>query len=301
MTDYAFLNASLNDTEGGYLVPVGYSNKIINNIQQMDQSLSLLKPWPMTTLVENVPLMSTAASASYTSAEGEAKGATQPAFTQLTLTAQELAAVVVVTERLLMSTNIAGLMGVIQDDLAKAFARAKVQTLFGYANDGTFTNDLTDDAVSSVAYGANGDLMADMSELLSALETLGYFENLAWVTHPAVRRKFRDLRDDNGALILQPGTANAPEMLYGYPIKYSTYFSKVGSPAAYEMFLCDWSKIVEGQMQELRMAKSREATITLSDDSTVNLFQKNMVAIKAWLYHSFGAADLNAVGKLTGL
>jgi hypothetical protein len=67
------------------------------------------------------------------------------------------------------------------------------------------------------------------------------------------------------------------------------------------MFLCDWSKIVEGQMQELRFARSNDATITLADGSTVNLFQKNMVAIKAWLYHAFGVADLNAVGKITGL
>jgi len=301
MTDYSFLNATLNNDEGAYLVPQGYADKIINNIQQMDQSLGLLKPWPMTTLVENVPLLSAASTASYTSAEGSAKANTKPTFGQMTLTCQELAAVVVVTERLLMSTNIKGLMSVIQEDLTKAFAKVKVQTLFGYANDGTFTNDLTDDAVSTVAYGDNDDLLADGSELLSKLEVLGYFENLVWVTHPAVRRKFRDLRDDNGQLILQPGTANAPETLFNYPIKYSTYFSKVGSPAAYEMFLCDWSKIVEGQMQQLMFAKSKDATITLSDDTEVNLFQKNMVAIKAWLYHSFGVADLNAVGKLTGL
>jgi HK97 family phage major capsid protein len=197
MTDYDFLNASLNNDEGGYLVPVGYANKIINNINQADQSLSLVRSWPMSTLVENVPLLSTAAAAAYTSAEGQNKGNTQPAFGQMTLTCKELAAVVVVTERLLMATNIDGLIGVIQEDLVKAFAKAKVQTLFGYANDGTFTNDLTDDAVSTVAYGTGDDLLADCSALLGDLEALGYFENLAWVTHPAVRQKFRDLRDDN--------------------------------------------------------------------------------------------------------
>jgi hypothetical protein len=65
--------------------------------------------------------------------------------------------------------------------------------------------------------------------------------------------------------------------------------------------VADWSKIIEGNLQELRLARSNEATITLADTSTVNLFQKNMVAIKAWLYSAFAIVDDNALAKVTGL
>ena len=47
------------------------------------------------------------------------------------------------------------------------------------------------------------------------------------------------------------------------------------------MFVADWSKVEE--IQNFNDNKSNEA-ITLADNSTVNLFQKNMVAIKVWLY-----------------
>ena len=301
MADKDFLNATINDDEGGYLVPEEYSTKILNNINQYDETLGLMRKWPMTRDVENIPLLSTASSASWTSAEGGAKANTQPVFGQLTLTANELAAVVVVTERLLMTTNIAGLMGVIEEDLVSAFAKSKVQTYFGYADDGTFTYDLTDDAGNEVAFGTNDDLLADISAAQQYLEINGNKGPFAFATHPAVRHQLRTLRDDNGAPLLNPATSNTPETLFGYPIKYSTYFEKVGSPAAYELFVADWSKVIEGQMMGLRMSKSRDATITLADASTVNLFQKNMVAIKAWLYVGFSVSDLNAVAKVTGL
>ena len=301
MTDYDYLNSTLNDDEGGYLVPPEYANKILNNINQYDETLGLMKKWPMARDVEYIPILSTASSASWTSAEGGSKGNTQPVFSQLTLTAKELAAVVVVTERLLATTNIAGLMGIIQDDLVSAFAKSKVQTYFGYADDGTFTYDLTDDAGNSVAFGDNDDLLADISEAIQYLEVNGNKGPFAFATHPAVRHQLRTLRDDNGAPMLNPATANSPETLFGYPIKYSTYFSTVGSPAKYELFVADWSKVIEGQMMGLRMAKSRDATITLADASTVNLFQQNMVAIKAWMYVAFSVSDLDAVAKVTGL
>jgi len=303
MTDYDYLNATLNDDEGGYLVPPEYSAKILNNIMQYDETLSLPRKWPMSRDVEYVPLLSTASSASWTSAEGGNKGNTQPVFGQLTLTAKELAAVVVVTERLLATTNIAGLMGVIQEDLIRAFAKSKVQTYFGYADDGTFTYDLTDDtpAAHTIAYGTGADLLVDISSALQAIEEDGFKDNIAFATHPAVRHQLRTLRDDNGLPMLNPATANTPETLFGYPIKYSTYFSKVGSPAKYELFVADWSKVIEGQMMGLKMAKSRDATITLADSSTVNLFQQNMVAIKAWLYVAFSVSNVNALGKVTGL
>lgn len=301
MADYDYLNATLNDDEGGYLVPEEYSSKLLSKINEYDETLGLMRKWPMVRDVEYIPQLTTASSASWTSAEGGNKGNTQPVFGQLTLTAKELAAVVVVTERLLMTTNVPGLIGIITDDLVQAFSKQKVQTYFGYANDGTFTYDMTNDAANSVAYGTNDDIFGDISQSLQDLESNGFKDNIAFATHPAVRHQLRTVRDDNGLPILNPATANAPETLYGYPIKYSTYFTTTGSPAKYELFVADWSKVIEGQMMGIKMAKSKDATITLADESTVNLFQQNMVAIKAWLYVSFSISDVNAVSKVTGL
>lgn len=302
MTDYDFLNASLNNDEGGYLVPEPLAKQLLSNINEQSGLLPLLRKWPMTSLTEDIPLLASGSTASYTSAEGGAKANTQPVFSQITLTAKELAAIVVVTERLLMVSNIDNLMGVIQEDLVNAFISAKEKEYAGYGGS-VYTHNLSDDVPNDhiIAAGTGDDYLVDISNALGCIEEHGYVNNIAFVTHPAVRAKFRNLRTDDGVPLLQPATANAPETLYGYPIKYSTYFEKVGSPAGYEMFVADWSKVIEGNLQNLMIAKSNEATITLADNSTVNLFQKNMVAIKAWLYSAFEIVDVNAIAKVTGL
>ena len=302
MTDYDFLNASLNNDEGGYLVPEPLAKQLLSNINEQSGLLPLLRKWPMTSLTEDIPLLASGSTASYTSAEGGAKANTQPVFSQITLTAKELAAIVVVTERLLMVSNIDNLMGVIQEDLVNAFISAKEKEYAGYGGS-VYTHNLSDDVPNDhiIAAGTGDDYLVDISNALGCIEEHGYINNIAFITHPAVRAKFRNLRTTEGVPLLQPATANAPETLYGYPIKYSTYFEKVGSPAGYEMFVADWSKVIEGNLQNLMIAKSNEATITLADNSTVNLFQKNMVAIKAWLYSAFEIVDVNAIAKVTGL
>ena len=302
MTDYKFLNATLNNSEGGYLVPEPLANQILTNINNQSGLIQLLRKWPMSSLTEKIPVLSSGSSATYTSAEGDNKANTQPAFSQITLTAEELSAVVVVTERLLMSSNIDNLIGVIQDDLVNAFVSAKEKEYAGYGGS-VYTHNISDyvPVAHTIAAGTGDDILVDISNALGAIEEHGYFSNIAFVTHPAVRAKLRNLRTTDGIPILQPANAGAPETLFGYPIKYSTYFEKVGSPSGYEMFVADWSKVIEGNLQELRLAKSTEATITLADSSTVNLFQKNMVAIKAWLYSAFEIVDANALAKVTGL
>lgn len=302
MTDYKFLNATLNGSEGAYLVPGPLANQIISNINAQSGLIQLLRKWPMTSITEKIPILATGSSAAFVTAEGGAKANTQPAFGQITLTAEELAAVVVVTERLLMTSNISNLIDVIQEDLVNAFVSAKEKEYTGYGGS-VFTHNLSSytPAGHTIAAGTGDDLLVDISNALGAIEEHGYYSNIAFVTHPAVRAKLRNLRTTDGIPILQPAVAGAPETLFGYPIKYSTYFEKTGSPSGYELFVADWSKVIEGNLQEIRIAKSTDATITLADNSTVNLFQKNMVAIKAWMYCAFEIADANALAKVTGL
>ena len=297
-----FLNASLNNDEGKYTVPAPLSKELINNIIQFSGMLQLLRKWPMSNLSEKIPLLSTAAAASYTGTEGNKKVSTHPAFGQIELLAKELSATVVITEQLIENTNIDGLIEIIQEDLRNAFICAKEKEYAGYGGS-VYASDLTTQTPADhiIAVGSYGDLLLALSAALGCIEEHGFFENIAWITHPAVKKSFRDLRDDNGQLLLQPATANSPETLYGYPIKYSTYFEKVGSPAKYELFVADWRKIIEGQRQELRLSRSSEASVVLADGTTVNLWQDNMVGIKGWLYAAFEIADVNCLAKVTGL
>ncbi len=296
----AYLNAT-NATEGENLIAHPIASQIISNINQKSGLLQLLRKWPMSDLTEEIPLLTASSTATYNSSEAGAKTGTQPTFGQITLTAKELAAIVVLTERFIDNSKVENIAGLVQQDLVDAFVTAKEKEYAGYGGS-VYTHNLTTDTpvAHTVAYGANADLLVDISEAMGYLEEDGYTD-FAFITHPAVKKRFRNLRDDDGGLILLPGTANSPDTLFGYPIKYSTAFEKVGSPSGYELFIADWSKIIEGVRQEIRIGKSKDASIVLSDGTTVNLFQKNMVAIKAWLYAAFEIADVNALAKVTGL
>ena len=304
MTDYAFLNATLNNDEGKYLVPTPLANQIIDNVYRSSGLLQLLRKWPMTSVTEKIPLLSTGSTASYTSAEGGAKGATQPAFGLITLTAQELAAIVVTTELLLATSNLSNLSSVIQEDIVNAIVEAKEKEYAGYGGS-VYSSDLTSQTpgTHTIAAGTGDDIVVDISNALGCIEEhIVGTPKIAFLTHPAIRAQLRNLRSATDKLpIFQPANGAAPDTLFGYPIVYSGNFEKTGSPSGYELFVADWNKVIEGNLQGLQLAKSRDATITLSDQTSKSMFQNNMVAIKAWIYSAFEIADVNILAKVTGL
>lgn len=304
MTDYDYLNATLNNDEGKYTVPAPLAKQIIDNVYRSSGLLQLLRKWPMSSVTESIPLLSTGSTATYTSAEGAAKGNTQPVFGLMTLTAKELAAVVVTTELLLKTSNIANIANVIQEDLVNAFVTAKEKEYLGYAG-AVYTSDLTTQTPGdhTIAAGTGDDIVVDISNALACIEEhIVGTPKIVFATHPAVRAQLRNLRSATDKLpIFQPANGTAPDTLFGYPIVYSGNFEKTGSPSGYELFVADWNKVIEGNLQGLQLAKSSEASIVLADASTVNLFQMNMVAIKAWLYSAFEIADVNILAKVTGL
>lgn len=299
-----FLNATLANGEGKYTVPAPLANQIIDNVYKSSGLLSLLKKWPMTSVTEQIPLFSTGSTAAYTSAEGAAKTNTQPAFGLVTLTAKELAAVTVITELLLATSNLSNIAGIIQDDIVQAIVAAKEKEYAGYGGS-VYASDLTTQtpAAHTIAAGTGTDIVADISNALGCIEAhIVGTPRIAFITHPAVKAQLRNLRSANDNLpIFQSANGAAIETLFGYPIVFSGNFVQAGSPAGYELFVADWNKVIEGNLQGMQIAKSNEASIVLADASTVNLFQMNMVAIKAWIYSAFAIADVNILAKVTGL
>jgi len=302
MTD--FLNATLANSEGKYTVPEPLAKQIIDNVYRSSGLLQLLRNWPMTSITERIPLLASGSTAAYTSAEGGAKGNTQPSFGQITLTAQELAAIVVTTELLLRTSNLENLSSVIQEDLVNAFVEAKEKEYAGYGGS-VYTHNLTDytPVAHTIAYGTGDDLVADISSALGCVEEhIVGTPKIAFIGHTSLRAKLRNLRSATDKLpIFQGANGNAPDTLFGYPLVYSGNFVKTGSPAKYELFVADWKKVIEGNLQGLELAKSKDATITLADNTTKSMFQNNMVAIKGWLYSAFEIADPNILAKVTGL
>lgn len=298
MADYQ--NASTN-ADGKYLVPSPLAGELLKNIQEVSVILPRIRKWPMSSLTEDINMVDDEVAATWVASEATAKTGSKATFTRIQLIANELAVVVPFTERILDNANV-DIMSVLREQVVNAFVKKLEQSYSGYDSTTPFAQNLTDDIPNdnTVAFGAGDDLLADISATLSKIEVGGYTDNIAFLTHPAVKHSLRVLRDDNGAPILQPATASEPATLFGYPIYFSRYFTKTGSPEKYELMVGDWSYAIEGTRQEMRFAVSRDASIVIGG-TTYNLFQQNMVALKAWMYRAFVIRNTAAFAKLTGL
>ena len=86
-------------------------------------------------------------------------------------------------------------------------------------------------------------------------------------------------------------------MILGNP----TYLTKgafvSGSPATIG-FVGDWSKAMYGVVEGVDITFADQATLTLADSSVINLFQRNMFAVRAEIEIGF-RADTTVFNKLT--
>lgn len=98
-------------------------------------------------------------------------------------------------------------------------------------------------------------------------------------------------------LFINSVAEGAIPMILGNP----TYLTKgafvSGSPAVVGV-AGDWSKAMYGIVEGVDITISKDATLTLADSSTINLFQRNMFAVRAEIEIGF-RADVTAFNKFT--
>ena len=98
-------------------------------------------------------------------------------------------------------------------------------------------------------------------------------------------------------LFINSVAEGAIPMILGNP----TYLTKgafvSGSPDTIGV-LGDWTKAMYGVVEGVDISFSSDATLTLADNSTINLFQRNMFAVRAEIEIGF-RADTSCFNKLT--
>jgi hypothetical protein len=102
---------------------------------------------------------------------------------------------------------------------------------------------------------------------------------------------------DKRPLFINSVAEGAIPMILGNP----TYLTKGafvnGSPATIGV-AGDWTKAMYGIVEGVEISFSSDATLTLADSSKINLFQRNMFAVRAEIEIGF-RADTSVFNKLT--
>ena len=102
---------------------------------------------------------------------------------------------------------------------------------------------------------------------------------------------------DHRPLFINNVSEGAIPMILGARAEISKGAYVAGSPNTVGI-AGDWTKAVCGIVEEIEIAFSSDASLTLANGSTINLFQRNMFAVRAEIEIGF-RADLTVFNKIT--
>ena len=103
--------------------------------------------------------------------------------------------------------------------------------------------------------------------------------------------------DNKRPLFINSVAEGAIPMVLGAPTKISKGAYKTGSPATVGV-VGDWTQALYGTVEGVKIDYSADATLVVDQDTTINLFQQNMFAVRAEIELGF-RADTACFNRLT--
>jgi len=140
-----------------------------------------------------------------------------------------------------------------------------------------------------------GVLNADsLIDVVSRLDPL-YLQNAVWIMNSITWRKAMQLKDSqNRYLFIADPTGKTPGTILGYPVL------RIDSLPAANIWFGDLKGYYIGYRGGLSVSKSTEASITMAANQSINLFERNMFAIRIERRVDGELADLDSMVVLTG-
>lgn len=263
---------------GDVVIPEDLAKDIVKSATEASTVLSLpgVNVRRMSRKEHKIPVSATLASAAWVD-EGSTKSQTTATWSSLTITAEELAAIVTVHDNVLDDADF-DLFEEIKPQLAEAIGSAfDAAVLFGTNAPASFPNSVVETAVAAayeVEDGAGVDLAADVNSAMALVEADGLAVN-GHVARLAVKSRLRGLRDENGAPIFVSSLANdgGAASLYGEPIAFSS--NGAWDPDAATLITGAWDHLCIGLRSDLAFSVSKEATV-----GGVSLFETDRTALR---------------------
>jgi HK97 family phage major capsid protein len=210
-------------SEGGYLVPEGYSNELIAALKDM----SILRRAGARVITVtgtdsfNVPTLSHSTAAVKTSEEG-AYSEVEPTVGEVTFVPMKLTKLVKVSEELLMDSRIDLMRQVLMPDFEQAFAAA--ENSYFTTGSGSGSSEPQGITVGASDSGVTTSTASTISadNIIDTYHALGYLyrQNAVWLMNDTTIKAIRKLKESTtGNYLWQPGlTAGQPDTIMGRPV-----------------------------------------------------------------------------------
>lgn len=291
---------------GGALVPQNIHSEIIELLRARTVVRRLgaqTVPLPNGNL--SLPRLASGATAGYVG-EGTDVAATEAEFDDVKLNAKTMITLVPMSNQLigragfqveqLVLNDILGAMAVRED---KAFLRddGTSSTPTGFKARATAASRTL--AWSGTANLATIDAYLD-SLILMVLQSDSLLISPGWSLSPRSYMKLKGLRDGNGNKVY-------PEMdqgmLKGYPILHSTTIPvNLGAGTnESEIYFADWNDVVIGEMDNMTIDFSREATYKDGSGNLVSAYARNQSLIRVVAEHDVGFRHVEGLALGTGV
>lgn len=291
-------------TAGGALVQESYAREVIELLRARSV-IRKLSPVVVQLVNGNftMPKLTGGARATYV---GEAKQITKTQETvgQLKLSEKKLAALVPVSNDLLMNASPDASL-LVRDDLIAAMA-TKEDAAF-LRDDGTeFTpKGIRHWAVAANVSASNGTTLAqvrqDIRELIQALQGANVrMLRPAWIMAPRAKNFMMwDLVTANDTLPFHDELAQG--RLNGWPVGVTNNVpTNLGAGTDSELYLVDMADVVIGDAMTLQIALSQEASYT-DGSNTRHAFERDETVVRAISKHDIGMRHDESIAVKTGL
>lgn len=292
------------DAAGGFLVSEQYGQTLQNTINRRAAAWGLARVERVVGRRQKYAIYAGRPTAAFVG-EGAAKPVTGAEFNELTVNVKKIATNVIYTEELLEDAR----------EDPSVFVSADVETAFtdlidahvlGMAGSALVTSSFDDSLAATtqkVELGADGDAFAKaISEAIGIIEGNGGVPSGIAAAYD-VRAHLRDARSatETTEPIYTAGyEANAPETLYGVPIRWTTNLDgfpagltgAAGSPAKVAAIVGDFTHAVGVVRRDIGVRFSDQATLNVAGVDQ-NMWQENKLAAQWEMRVGFAIHDRN--------
>lgn len=145
-----------------------------------------------------------------------------------------------------------------------------------------------------------GNLYDDFNDVMALIEENDIIPQ-AFVTTPKFNRHLRGAKDETGLPIFNAPTQGATATALGLPIAYGS--RKAWDYKKANLFTGDFDTSFYGILQNINYEISKDATITTltdEDGQPINLFERDLIALKATMMIGFMTIKDDAFGAIKG-
>ena len=271
-------------------LPVDVSREILQKTQEASAVMSLARRVDLPGRGAAINVITSDPTASWVG-ETAAKPVSNPGVATKVMQAYKLAVIVPFSNE--FRRDVAALYDAIVERLPRALGEQFDATVLTGSAPGSNFDTFASVTAQSIQSNAYGGLVAADTDISTHGGNLN-----GVVLSPYGKGVLLAATDDNKRpLFINSVAEGAIPMVLGAPTKISKGAYKTGSPATVGV-VGDWTQALYGTVEGVKIDYSADATLVVDQNTTINLFQQNMFAVRAEIELGF-RADTACFNKLT--